>query len=129
MNIVVLCGGISTEREISLRSSMKVAYALKSKGHQVVMIDIFFGEEEIPSFNNPIDYAKKANELRSKNHLITDELIEQTGLFGKNVLEICKKSDIVFIGLHGKNGEDGKVQAAFDKEEIPQPQLRESMSM
>ncbi len=118
MNIVVLCGGISTEREISLRTSTKVSNALRGKGHHVVMIDIFFGEEEMPSFDNSIDFTQKADEYRAKNDLITDELIEKTGLFGKNVLEICKQSDIVFIGLHGKNGEDGKVQAAFEKEGI-----------
>ena len=26
----------------------------------------------------------------------------------------AKNVDIVFLGLHGANGEDGKVQAAFD---------------
>ena len=34
--------------------------------------------------------------------------------FGPNVLDICKASDIVFMALHGENGENGKVQAAFD---------------
>jgi D-alanine-D-alanine ligase len=29
-------------------------------------------------------------------------------------LEYCKAADIVFIGLHGANGEDGKIQAVFD---------------
>lgn len=115
MNIVVICGGVSSEREISLRSSTKVSSALKSIGHNVIMIDVFFGEETMPNFNDDIDFTVKANELRAKNELITDSLIESTGLFGKNVIEICKKADIVFIGLHGENGEDGKVQAAFDE--------------
>ena len=30
------------------------------------------------------------------------------------VLDVCKAADIVYIGLHGSNGEDGKIQAAFD---------------
>ena len=34
--------------------------------------------------------------------------------FGPNVLELCQAADIVFMGLHGSNGEDGKVQATFD---------------
>jgi D-alanine-D-alanine ligase len=34
--------------------------------------------------------------------------------FGPNVLEICHMADIVFMGLHGENGENGKVQAVFD---------------
>jgi D-alanine-D-alanine ligase len=33
---------------------------------------------------------------------------------GKNVLEVCTAGDIVFMALHGADGEDGKVQAAFD---------------
>ena len=33
---------------------------------------------------------------------------------GPNVIELCKKADFVFLGLHGANGEDGKVQATFD---------------
>lgn len=115
MNIVVICGGVSSEREISLRSSTKVSTALKSVGHNVVMIDVFFGEDTLPNFNDEIDFMAKADELRTKNDLITDSLIEKTGLFGKNVIEICKQADIVFIGLHGENGEDGKVQAAFDE--------------
>ena len=36
------------------------------------------------------------------------------GFFGDNVLELCQKADIVFMGLHGSNGEDGKIQAAFE---------------
>ena len=34
--------------------------------------------------------------------------------FGPNVIEICKKADMVYMGLHGADGENGKVQAAFD---------------
>lgn len=36
------------------------------------------------------------------------------GFFGPNVLEICKEADIVFLALHGANGEDGKVQSVLD---------------
>ena len=39
--------------------------------------------------------------------------------FGPNVLEICKAADIVFLALHGSNGEDGKVQSVFDLMGIP----------
>ncbi|MCF0229878.1 MAG: D-alanine--D-alanine ligase [Parasporobacterium sp.] len=37
---------------------------------------------------------------------------------GPCVLDTCRKADIVFIGLHGENGEDGKIQAVFDQEGI-----------
>ncbi len=39
--------------------------------------------------------------------------------FGPNVIELCKKADFVFLGLHGANGEDGKLQGAFDLMGIP----------
>lgn len=34
--------------------------------------------------------------------------------FGPNVIAVCQKADVVFIALHGENGENGKVQAYFD---------------
>ena len=39
---------------------------------------------------------------------------ERRSFFGPNVLKLCEAADIVFLGLHGANGEDGKVQATFD---------------
>ena len=43
MNIVVLAGGISTEREISIVSGTKVCEALREKGHRAILLDVFFG--------------------------------------------------------------------------------------
>ena len=43
MKIVVLAGGISTERDVSLVSGMGIYKALKSKGHQVMLLDVFLG--------------------------------------------------------------------------------------
>lgn len=119
MKIVVLCGGISTEREISLKTSAKVAKALKSKGHEVIMADVFFGMDEMPAFSDVQDFYQTAEELKKRSSEITPEKIRETGLMGPNVLELCKAADIVFIGLHGENGEDGKVQAVFEEAGIP----------
>ena len=38
MNIVVLCGGLSTERNISLISGTKICTALRRKGHRAVLV-------------------------------------------------------------------------------------------
>lgn len=46
MRIVVLAGGLSTEREVSISSGTLVAEALRSKGHEVVLLDVFMGYEE-----------------------------------------------------------------------------------
>ena len=46
MNIVVLAGGTSTERDISLLTSTKVCESLRRNGHHANMIDVFLGTEE-----------------------------------------------------------------------------------
>jgi D-alanine-D-alanine ligase len=33
---------------------------------------------------------------------------------GDNVIEVCRAADIVFMALHGEDGENGKIQAMFD---------------
>ena len=40
MKIAVLCGGASSEREVSLRSGEQVAQALARRGHEVVKLDV-----------------------------------------------------------------------------------------
>jgi len=121
MNIVVLCGGLSPERNVSISSSTKVSAALRSLGHKVVMVDMFFGFENYAGdlnniFDNPpeigvtsIDEAAPDLEQIKKSRKI-----EMPGEFGYGVLDVCAKADIVFMGLHGQCGEDGKVQAVFD---------------
>lgn len=43
MKIVVLAGGLSTERDVSFKSGDMVARALRRKGHQVLLLDVFMG--------------------------------------------------------------------------------------
>ena len=43
MNIVVVAGGLSTERDVSLVSGLGIRDALRRKGHNVVLVDLFFG--------------------------------------------------------------------------------------
>ena len=46
MKIVVLCGGTSTERDVSITSGRKVSKALESNGHQVALVDVYLGVEK-----------------------------------------------------------------------------------
>ena len=46
MKIVVLAGGLSPERNVSLSSGSKVCQALRDRGHQVALVDLFFGLED-----------------------------------------------------------------------------------
>ena len=38
---------------------------------------------------------------------------------GPHVLDICRLADIVFLGLHGQDGEDGRIQATLDLLGVP----------
>jgi len=120
MKIVVLAGGISTERDVSLSSGCQIYKALKSKGHSVILLDVFLGfEGETDSvFESERDWAAEIVPVQEAAPDIEKLKASRKGnskvLFGPNVLEICGKADIVFMALHGDSGENGKVQAAFD---------------
>ena len=45
MKIVVLAGGTSTERTVSITSGTGICKALRQKGHQAILVDIFCGIE------------------------------------------------------------------------------------
>lgn len=122
MNIAVLCGGTSTEREISLISSEGICRALRSKGHRAVLIDIFLGEENFDTLNPfPEDYeiGKVIEKIKERAAQLEELKKSRKEFFGPNVISLCRKADVVFLGLHGANGEDGKVQAVLDLLGIP----------
>ena len=123
MNIVVLAGGLSTERDVSFVSGGKVCDALRSKGHKVLLLDVFmgYGDEECDVADifqhteeasvKPAKISSQAPDLKAVRASRKDQ---SNSFFGPNVIAICKLADIVFLALHGENGENGKVQAAFD---------------
>ena len=126
MKIVVLCGGLSTERNISFLSGTKVCRALRKKGHQAVLVDLFMGLEDIEG--EPAQLFEKLPPLKDLTFdgsapdlkaVRKARKWKSPSLFGKGVLEICREADIVFVALHGMNGEDGRVQATFDMLGIP----------
>ena len=47
MKIVVLCGGLSMERNVSLTSGALICRALRALGHKAVLVDMFYGLEDI----------------------------------------------------------------------------------
>ena len=49
MKIVVLAGGISTERAVSLVTGTGVCRALRENGHRAILVDLFLGLEEVPA--------------------------------------------------------------------------------
>ena len=123
MKIVVLAGGLSTERDVSFKTGDMVAKALRENGHQVILLDVFMGYSD--KKEDVTNIFEKAEEISVKVEEIPETTpdIEKVKasrkdqsdcFFGPNVIEICQMADIVFMALHGENGENGKIQAAFD---------------
>lgn len=117
MKIVVLCGGTSTEREVSLVTGSDVCKALRSKGHQAVLVDVFLGHKGIDVekiFDEDFSVDAELQYIRENSADFEKLKKNRREFFGENVLELCKACEVVFMGLHGACGEDGKVQAALE---------------
>ncbi len=127
MKIVVLAGGLSSERQVSLVSGQNICLALRELGHDAVLIDMYLGLEKI---DPPLQNVFSAPDGLCGGYVIQAEepdlpvvrrsrSVPSPSMFGPNVLELCALADVVFLGLHGECGEDGRVQAVFDLLGIP----------
>ncbi len=123
MRIVVLAGGLSTERDVSFKTSEMVAGALRENGHQVIVLDVFMGysdkeEDLFGIFERGEEVSVKAEEISQTApdlaRIKAQRKDQSDCFFGPNVLALCRMADLVFMGLHGANGEDGRIQATFD---------------
>lgn len=127
MKIVVLGGGISTERHVSLVTATSVCKALRSLGHKAIFVDMYLGLEDYDkplelAFEEPdgfcgdvavgkvepdLEAVRASRKMKGPSHL------------GEHVLDICALADCVFLGLHGEDGEDGKIQATLELMGVP----------
>ena len=120
MNIVVLAGGLSSERDVSLATGGQIANALTGNGHKILLVDCYIGLSQLDTFENLYakykkeDYTYKIPDTPPDLSEIKRKYGDGDALIGKNVLEVCKMADCVFIGLHGAIGENGQLQAMFD---------------
>jgi len=120
MKIVVLAGGLSPERNVSLSTGTMVTEALRALGHRAGLIDLYFGLEtggaDEAFFDAPVSeaYKKISREAPDLDQVRRGRKGDSPSMFGPGVLELCRMADMVFLALHGTCGEDGRVQAAFD---------------
>ena len=123
MNIVVLCGGLSNERDVSLCTGSLITKALLGKRHNAVLADVI--EDIDLAGSTEKEYIESCRERELKIYSVPEtapdieRLKEQVlakgrGVFGQNVLSLCMAADIVFMALHGDAGEDGRIQATLD---------------
>ena len=123
MNIIVLAGGYSNERDVSLSSGGSICRALRERGHNAYLLDAFLGLEDAPEnledvFTLPGGGLEIATGIQVSepdlDALWASRPGDSPSYLGPHVLELCSLADITFLALHGGLGENGKLQAAFD---------------
>ncbi|RKY54179.1 MAG: D-alanine--D-alanine ligase [Candidatus Neomarinimicrobiota bacterium] len=99
MKIVVLKGGISSEREISLLSGDNIAKALEENGHNVICLDTVLPLEQIDHHIDP-----------------TPDLVEngESNLVKLLSCPDIQSADFIFNALHGGIGENGVVSGILE---------------
>ncbi len=102
MKVLVLMGGDSAEREVSLSTGEGVIGALKRLGHEVIGLD--------PATSQLLEGREQPQGSRPKPLLPIQELVKSPAL---------AKTEVVFLALHGGKGEDGTIQSLLDLAGIP----------
>jgi D-alanine-D-alanine ligase len=117
MRITVLMGGTSSERDVSLASGLRIADALRSRGHAV----------------RSVDTAKGALTEEAEQKLLADRVVKQNPPSPEELARMSAESladtaahlpkrgdcDVAFLALHGGRGEDGTIQALLDLAGVP----------
>ena len=106
MKIVVLAGGLSPERNVSLSSGAMVCQALRSKGHAVALIDLFFGRETCQAEDPfqasiPQEYLHVSPKAPDLAEVRSSRKDRSPSAIGPGVLDLCSQADVVYLALHG----------------------------
>lgn len=110
-------GGTSSERDVSLASGLRIAEALRTRGHSVLAIDTAKGE------------LSRTDEQR----LLSEGVVKQQPPSPEELARMNAESladtaarlpkrgdcDVAFLALHGGRGEDGTIQALLDLAGVP----------
>ena len=115
LKIVVLMGGTSEEREVSLASGVQVARALASRGHEVHCVDTTRGALSSSEVARLLEEGV-GPEPPLPGSLDLLETGDTTALTRAPEFE---DTDIIFPALHGGTGEDGTLQALLELAGIP----------
>jgi D-alanine-D-alanine ligase len=116
MNITVLTGGSSAERDVALASAMQIVAALRSRNHQVAVVDTVYG---------PLTPEEEAGVLRGRVGIAPPSVRELASLerafllSALGTLSQVREADVLFLALHGGRGEDGTIQSLLDTIGVP----------
>jgi D-alanine-D-alanine ligase len=110
MKIVVLFGGASAERDVSIASAAQVIPALRGLGHEVIAVDTATGRLEGAAeqrlLTSGVGPQPPSDGALAGIRQSAPALAAETGRM--------RDVDVVFLALHGGAGEDGRIQAVLD---------------
>jgi D-alanine-D-alanine ligase len=117
VRITVLLGGTSAERDVSIASGVRIAQALRARGHAVHAVDTVRGPLSLHDEHALLNAQVMKTVPPSLEELarINREALAQT----VRLLPTPDDADVVFLGLHGGTGEDGTIQALLDLAGVP----------
>lgn len=110
-------GGTSAERDVSLASGLRVAAALRSCGHTVTAMDTVHGA--LTEAEEGALLASGVMRALPPEQETLAQLAAQTLPATVRAMPAKAEADVVFLGLHGGQGEDGTVQALLDLTGVP----------
>jgi D-alanine-D-alanine ligase len=137
VRVGVLCGGASSEREISLATGIEIASHLPAERYEVTLIDplaLMYGnaalsDEQRAHARALAEHAGVIEELPERDRRELPEALQRrivqgsTGLVGANSALVPasgqRRLDVCFVAIHGQWGEDGTIQGMLELLGIP----------
>lgn len=113
MNIIILYGGNSPERDISKSSAKLIEEVLEQGGYKVVALDLVGIYESYQELEN---FEALYRIYKTNTDILTDK--DNTREISREVLKLSKLADVVFLATHGGVGEDGRLQVLLELENI-----------
>ncbi|MGH7500003.1 MAG: D-alanine--D-alanine ligase family protein [Gemmatimonadales bacterium] len=116
MRVTVLTGGTSAERDVAIASAVQVVGALRSRGHDVAVVDTARGyipeSGEASMLSGSVGVAPPPSDQ-------LHELERGLLLSGLGNLPVVRRADVLFLALHGGRGEDGTIQTLLEMVGVP----------
>jgi len=116
MRVTILTGGTSAERDVAIASAVQVISALRSRGHEVAVVDTARGY--IPESDESSLLSGAVGTLPptiDQLHALERGLL----LSGLGNLAVVRDADVLFLALHGGRGEDGTLQTLLEMVGVP----------
>jgi len=116
MRVTVLTGGATAERAVAFASGAQIVAALRSRAHQVYVVDTTAGlltpEEEASVLRGAVGREiPVVAELEARERALLSS--------GLADLPVVQGADVLFLALHGGTGEGGTLQAILDVIGVP----------